>query len=123
MAFYADNGGEFRNYKMEEFTNKLGNKIEFCPSYSPWSNGTNERNHYSCDVIVRKIKEEDDKIDLQEAINMATWTHNSNINRLSFTPLQLVTGKHIIFPGTSTVDEATESLYDDKLVRKIMERH
>ena len=24
VVFYADNGGEFRNYKMEEFMNKLG---------------------------------------------------------------------------------------------------
>ena len=35
----------------EEKTNKLGPKIEFGPAYSLWSNGTNERNHYSCDII------------------------------------------------------------------------
>ena len=35
VGFYADNGGEFRNYKMDEFTNKLGLKIEFGPAYSP----------------------------------------------------------------------------------------
>ena len=45
VGFYGDNGGEFRNYKMEEFVSKLGMKIEFSPSYSPWSNGLNERNH------------------------------------------------------------------------------
>ena len=33
----------------------LGIKIEFSPSYSPWSNGLNERNHYSADRIVRKL--------------------------------------------------------------------
>ena len=38
VGFYADNCGEFRNYKMEEFVSKLGMKIEFSPSYSPWSN-------------------------------------------------------------------------------------
>ena len=31
VGFYADNGGEFRNYKMEEFVSKLGMKIEFGP--------------------------------------------------------------------------------------------
>ena len=31
VGFYADNGGEFRNYKMEEFTSKLGITVEFSP--------------------------------------------------------------------------------------------
>ena len=35
VGFYVDNGGEFSNYKMEEFVSKLGMKIEFSPSYSP----------------------------------------------------------------------------------------
>ena len=123
VGFWSDNGGEFRNVKMEEFTNKLGIKINFGPSYSPWSNGINERNHYSCDVIVRKVMEEDKTISLEDAVNMAAWTHNTNVNTLGFTPLQLVTGKNIIFPGISAGNISTESLYDDEAVRKIMERH
>ena len=43
---------------MEEFVNKLGIKIEFTPAYYPWSNGVNERNHYSCNVVVKKVMEE-----------------------------------------------------------------
>ena len=31
VRFFADNGGEFRNYKMEEFVSKIGIKIEFSP--------------------------------------------------------------------------------------------
>ena len=54
VEFNADNGGEFRNYKMEEFVSKLGKKIEFSPSFYPWSNGLNKRNHYSSNRIVRK---------------------------------------------------------------------
>ena len=65
VGFYADNGGEFRNYKMEEFVNKLGIKIEFSPSYSPWSNGLNERNHYSADSIVRKLMDKNKEILLE----------------------------------------------------------
>merc|ERR1712055_702511 len=86
-GFWADNSGEFRNAKMEEFVNKLGLKIYFTPSYSPWSNGINERNHYSCDVIVKKVMEEDKKVTLQEASTMAAWTHNTNINVLGYSPL------------------------------------
>ena len=45
VGFWADNGGEFNNSKMEEFVNKLGIKIEFTLAFSQWSNWINERNH------------------------------------------------------------------------------
>merc|ERR1712055_295427 len=93
------------------------------PSYSPWSNGINEHNHYSCDVVVKKIQEENKKIPLQEAVSMASWTHNTNLNIHGFSHLQLVTGKNIVLPGLSNGDMTTESLYDDEAVRQIMERH
>ena len=59
VGFWADNGGEFKNQKIEEFVNKLGIKIEFTLAFSPLSNGVNERNHCNCDVIVKKIMDED----------------------------------------------------------------
>ena len=34
ISFWFDNGGEFRNIKMEEFVNKLGLKIEFGQAFS-----------------------------------------------------------------------------------------
>ena len=108
---------------MEEFVNKLGLRIEFTPSFSPWSNGVNKRNHYSCDVIVKKVMEQDRSIVLQEAVNLASWTHNTNINVLGYSPLQLVTGKNITLPGLTSGNLATESLYDDEAVRQIMARH
>merc|ERR1712237_112131 len=122
-GWWCDNGGEFRNAKMEEFVNKSGLTINFTPSYSPWSNGINERNHYSCDVIVKKIMEEDKKVTLQEAVSMASWTHNTNQNTPWCSPLQLVTGKSIVLPGLSNGNLATESLYDNEAIRRIMERH
>jgi len=54
---------------------------------------------------------------------MTAMTHNSNVNKLGFTPLQLVTDKNIVFPGITTGNTATESMYDDEMVRAIMERH
>merc|ERR1712237_194532 len=109
--------------KLEEFVNKLGLKINFTPSYSPWSNGINERNHYSSDIIVKKVMEEDKKVTLSEAVSMAAWTHNTNQNTRGYSPLQLVTGKSIMLPGLSNGNLATESLYDDEAIRRIMERH
>ena len=121
VGFWADNGVEFRNMKMEEFVNKLGIKIDFTPAFSPWSNGVNERNHYSCDIIVKKAMEEDKKLKLQTVVNMASWTHNTNVNVLGYSPLQLVTGKSIVLPELNNGSFVTESEYDDKAVRKIME--
>ena len=107
--------------KMEEFVNKVGIKINFTPSFSPRSNGVNERNHYSCDIIVKKAKEKDEKLKLQTAVNMASWTHNTNVNTFGYSPLQLVTGKSIVLPGLNNGNIVTESEYDDEAIRRIME--
>ena len=55
VGYYADNGKEFQNVKMDELVSKLGININFGPAYSPWSNGINERNHASCDITIRKL--------------------------------------------------------------------
>ena len=67
---------------MEEFVNKLGIKIDFTPSFSPWSNGVNERNHYSCNIKVKKVMDDDKKLKLKIVLNMASWTHSTNVNVL-----------------------------------------
>ena len=123
IGFWSDNGGEFRNSKMEEFVNKLGFKIKFTLAFSPWSNGINERNHYNCDVIVRKIIEEDKKVGLREAVDMASWTHNTNVNVLGFQQLQFMTGNSVMIPGLTMGNIAMNSVCDDKMIRNIMKRH
>ena len=74
-------------------------------------------------MIVKKVMEQDRKLVLQEAVTMASWTHNTNMNVLGYCPLQLVMGKSITLPGLTSGNLATESLYDDEAVRQIMERH
>ena len=34
-GFFADNGGEFANIKLDELTSKLGLTVKFGPAYSP----------------------------------------------------------------------------------------
>ena len=77
---------------------KLGLEINFTPSYSPWANGINERNHYSCNMVVKKLRMEDENLSLQTAVKMAAWTHNTSVNILGYSPLQLVTGKSVVLP-------------------------
>ena len=58
QGFFADNGGEFANIKLDKLTSKLGLTVKFGPSYSLWSNGINERNHASADITIKKLMEQ-----------------------------------------------------------------
>ena len=121
IGYYADNGTEFRNVKMDELVSKLGISITYGPAHSPWSNGINERNHASCDITIKKLME-DRKIGLTDIlVKTAAWTHNTNINRAGHTPLELVTGKAVTLPGLTMGNEATESLTDAEAVNRILE--
>ena len=53
VGYYADNGTEFRNIKMDEWVSKLGIRNHYGPAYSPWSNGMNERNHASAEIAIK----------------------------------------------------------------------
>ena len=67
--------------------------------------------------------EEDKKMSLEDAVQMASWTHNTNVNVTGFQPMQLMTGKSVVLPGLTTGNMATESVSDDEMVRSMMERH
>ena len=123
VRFWADNGKEFANLTLSELGAKAGFQIQYGPAYSPWCNGTNERNHASADVIVDKIREEDRKISLPKAVAMAAWTHNSNINYSGYSPLQLVTGKSVILPGITYDTPTTNSGFDADNIRQIIQGH
>ena len=56
-------------------------------------------------------------------MDLAAWTHNTNISILGYEPMRLVTGKSVNIPGVSIGNEATECLFDSECVQKIMERH
>ena len=58
VGYYADNGTEFKNVKMDELVSKLGISINYGPVYSPWSSGINYRNHIIWDVTIKKMMEE-----------------------------------------------------------------
>ena len=74
-------------------------------------------------MIVKKINDEVKKIGPGEAVDMASWVHNPIVNVLGFQPLPLVTGKSLMIPGLTMGDMATDSLYDDEMIRKILEHY
>ena len=83
-------------------------------------NGTTIRQTY---IVVRKVLDSNKKISLLKAVDLATWTHNTNVNVLGYEPMRLVTGKSANIPGISVSNKATESYFDSEAVQKIMERH
>ena len=121
QGFFADNGGEFANIKLDELTSKLRLTVRFGPSYSPWSNGLNEQNHASADMTIKKLMEEQ-KVSLSDSlVKAAAWTHNTSVNKLGYSPLQLVTGQAVMVPGLTTGNVATESMTDSEAVRRTIE--
>ena len=120
-GFFGDNGGEFTNIKLDELTSKLGLLVKCGPSYSPWSNRLNERNHASVDIMIKKLMEEH-KVALSDSlVKAAAWTHNTLVNRFGCSPLQLVTGQAVTIPSLTTGNMATDSMTDSKAVRRTME--
>ena len=62
-GFFVDNGGEFSNIKLDDLTSKLEFTVKFRPTFSPWSNGLNKRNHALADLNIHKLIEEKTALD------------------------------------------------------------
>ena len=54
-------------------------------------------------------------------VKAAAWTHNTSVNKLGYTPLQLVSGKLVTLPGLTIGNEATESMTDCEAVQRKLE--
>ena len=109
----------FQNFKIQKWKNW---QQRFGPTYSPQSNGSNKRNHHSVDQVIKKIIEEEEKLDLQTARVMSIWIHNTNMTIKGYSPLQFVTGKAVNIQGVINGNMA-DSMYDSENMKKIMTRH
>ena len=54
-------------------------------------------------------------------VKAASWTHNTSVNKLGYSPLQLMTGKAVSLPDLTTGNVATESMTDSEVVQRTME--
>ena len=106
-GIFADNGGEFKNPQMKEIAAKYGLSLRLTAAHSPWSNGKNERNHYTCDIVVDKLMEEDPKLTLEDAVSHSVNAKNMQITRRGFSPRQLMFGHQGVIPGVTDGNPAT----------------
>ena len=109
---------------MKEAAAKYGISLRLTAAHSPWSNGKNERNHYTCDIIVDKLLEEDPSIGLEEAVSHAVEAKNLQINMTGLSPRQLMFGKQGVIPGITdgspaSMEAVTES---DSFRKELMNR-
>ena len=98
-TFHMDNGGEFANDEMRELGNQFGIRIKHTPAYSPWSNGLNERNHATVDVMMSKMIEDCPNLPENVALQYAVSIRNCCMYIHGFTPAQLALGQNPKLPS------------------------
>ena len=115
----SDNGGEFINKAMRDMCEMFDIKHITTGSYSPWSNGGNERNHHTVDLMMEKIMHGNKDIKFEEALAQAVFAKNSLLNVHGFSPSQILTGKQPRIPGACNDNKppADATMVDSKAVQ------
>ena len=106
---------------MDELTSKHGIFVKFGPTYSPWSNGLYERNHTSPDITTKMMMECKKGLLTDTIVKAALWIHNTFVNKLGYSPLQLVTRKVVNIPELTIGNGATESTTVSETLQRTME--
>ena len=95
----SDNGGEFVNAQFKSMCELYNIRHLTTGAYSPWSNGTNERNHATVDQILKKMLTDNPNISFKDALQHAVYAKNTLLNVHGFSPCQIVTGRQPRLPG------------------------
>ena len=59
-------------------------------------------------------------VKLEEAIKLASWVHNTNANRLGYTPFELFIVKSVVLPPYGERTIVDESNYENEDVKKVL---
>ena len=121
-GFFSDNGGEFLNEDLIDFAAALDISISMTAANSPWMNGACERSHATVDRIIEKLLEDDPKLGIQKAVDLACFVKNSEITKSGFSPLQLFCGKSPSFPGYSDCTPGSIELEGSNEYLKVLRR-
>ena len=123
IGFFSDQGTEFCNEMLREYVKKVGCSHRSTPAFSPWSNGTNERNHGAVDKTVMKLLEEHPDMSLQEAVDESCFWKNNEVMKTGFSSHQLMWGKGTAIPGVAGGSLAIDSPVQNDEVSAILARH
>jgi hypothetical protein len=110
------------NDSLADFAAALNISIRMTAAASPWMNGACERSHATVDRIVEKIIDDDPKIGIQKAVDLACFVKNTEITKSGFSPIQLLCGKSPHFPGYSDCTPGSIELEGCNEYLKVLKR-
>ena len=113
----TDNGGEFVNEAMKETCSVLNIYHATTAAYSPWQNGTCEKNHALSDCVITSLLRDYPKMTLEHAVSWSCAVKNSLTNVYGYSSFELTFGRAPRLPSVMTdpipasqVEPRTESL-------------
>ena len=113
----TDNGGEFVNESMKETCSVLNIYHATTAAYSPWQNGTCEKNHALNDCVITSLLRDYKKMTLEQAVAWSCAVKNSLTNVYGYSSFELTFGRAPRLPSVMTepipasqIEPRTESL-------------
>ena len=95
---------------------KLGITKTTTSAYSPHQNGVNERNHYTVDLMMKKMLDSDASLTPEDALFWSVNAKNSLENYSGLSPYQLVFAANPKFPS---VTQCGPPGYENRTVSEI----
>ena len=89
----TDNGGEFVNEAMKESCSVLNIYHATTAAYSPWQNGTCEKNHALCDCVCASLRRDYPKMSLEQAVAWSCAVKNSLTSVYGYSSFELTFGR------------------------------
>ena len=89
----TDNGGEFVNEAMKETCSVLNIYHATTAAYSPWQNGTCEKNHALNDCVISSLLRDYPKMSLKQAVAWSCAVKNSLTSVYGYSSFELTFGR------------------------------
>ena len=98
----SDNGGEFVNEAMKETCSVLNIYHATTAAYSPWQNGTCEKNHALNDCVITSLLRDYPKMTLHQAVAWSCAVKNSLTSVYGYSSFELTFGRAPRLPNLMT---------------------
>ena len=83
------------------------------------NNGINEQNHASSDITIKNLMEEKEVMLNDSLVKTASWIHNTNVDKLEFTPLKHVIGKSCNLLSLTMGNVTSEIISDTEAMKML----
>ena len=98
-AIISDCGGEFVNDKMKALCESFNIRMFTTAGFSAHQNGINERQHATCDEIIKRMMTDKRYKTVRDALGPAVFAKNIRVGAIGYSPHQIVFGQNPRIPG------------------------